>query len=412
MKKAAILILLLILANSHLSAQRSWFKINSPISGRHRAINFLSEDSGYVMGDSALYFSSDGGVTWKKRKLPTAYVRSMHFINIDTGTVKTLSGKIFHTVDGCNSWIENSFPGFDTLDVDLLAFRFAQQSEFGVLANICHKCSQGGLIPYTTNGGVDWYLRKSDFLLGNRAWDFIFRSPQVGIGIFDDGFSRPTFASTSDSGNNWTKSDSGLLKSNYSLSTIAYLQNGSWISTIENNPNESYIYRSVDDGDSWLHIFTVNREISSTVFYDNVGYAAVGIAIYSTSDYGATWIQDIFSENGFPYSFSVPSKDVAYYITDSTIFKTNRESSVEPNKSINDPNSLTTVITTSYLYLKFDLIPYVETVEIYDAIGRQVSSTQLPAEATSYRIDISNYATGMYLAKLRGKMYKFLKVGS
>ena len=104
------------------------------------------------------------------------------------------------------------------------------------------------------------------------------------------------------------------------------------------------------------------------------------------------------------------------YALDSFVIKTTDGGgpplSVKLSPSCDCNTKISPEIASGSVTISFDAVPSAESIEIYDAIGRQVSSAQIPAEATSYRIDISNYASGMYFAKLRSKMYKFVKIGN
>ncbi len=145
-------------------------------------------------------------------------------------------------------------------------------------------------------------------------------------------------------------------------------------------------------------------------------------AIHRSVDGGETWYTQL-CRNGYDPrlvskgGITTPTLKVAYAIgIDSQVYKTIDgggppfTSSVRLSPPCDCNTKLSPEIASGTVTISFDAVPSAESIEIYDAIGRQVSSAQIPAEATSYRIDINSYASGMYLAKLRGKMYRFVKI--
>jgi len=411
MKKTFISILFILIWSSGILAQHTWVKIHSPIVGRHQAIDFFSADSGYVMGDSALFFSYNGGSTWLERKLPDTKSKNMHFLNADTGVIKLLSGRIFHTVDGGISWQENVLDSINTLDIELYRFHFGQGSTFGFISNLCHKCYSyhGSLIPYTTNGGVDWSIRKTDGAY--QTWDLAFRSPQVGIGLFDNGIMRHFLASTNDSGNHWTRRDSGIEKilGDGYQATITSLQNGHWLASFGNTTFSSFFYTSTDDGVSWVHTSSVNSEVHSTAFFDNFGYAVVGFGIFSTTDYGNHWISDNDPLFAFPISLSVPSAQVAYCITDSVILKTDSRNKVNITALQSNVRVTFNPISSSADF-QFDALKKPTVFELFDILGRSLLRQQVSAGQASLHVNMQNMPAGIYFARLGGETVRFIKL--
>jgi len=48
-------------------------------------------------------------------------------------------------------------------------------------------------------------------------------------------------------------------------------------------------------------------------------------------------------------------------------------------------------------------------LEVYDAIGRKELDLEIPASTTSYRLDISQLASGMHTVKIGDKISRFIK---
>ncbi len=407
MKTTFVTLVVFLFCYSEVLAQHKWVKINSPIVGKHAVVDFFSADSGYLVIDSSLFFSSNGGTTWTSRPRLIDITTSLHFVNADTGVVIHYhSGKIFHTVNGGISWQESVLIGKDTLNVDLMQFVFQQGTSFGVISNLCYGCQnfKGGLLPYSTNGGIEWHLRETDFFY--QAWNFAFKSPKVGIGVFDNGFQMLFLGSTKDSGDHWVRSDSGIARRAGTEVSIASLKNGNWLFSLFDHVS-SLFYTSTDDGDSWNYTSSVQGEISSTTFFDSVGFTTD--YTYSTSDYGNSWVEEHIPSSHRVFQFSVPSTQVAYCITDSEIFKTDSKNAVTINK-LNLRFTLLSNPITSSADFQFEVLKAPEVFELFDLLGRQVLREELSAGQASLHLDMQSYPAGIYFARLGNETVRFIKM--
>jgi photosystem II stability/assembly factor-like uncharacterized protein len=417
--KTAVIVLSLVFASSSFG-QHKWVRLNSPAQGMHQAIDFFSSDAGYLIIDSLLYFSSDGGSTWSTGRLLPHYERDMfmHFSNTDTGTIHAfIPQDIYHTTDGGMTWVKNNSKLLDSLTVSLTFFNFSSGSLFGVIENKCSKCVdfRGGIIPFTTNGGIDWNIRKTDSSSKVAMDDvarFAFRSPKIGMAVLlDDVLGLFSVAVTTDSGAHWSRSDSGIQSSDMNVgntASINYLENGTWLASYYYWVSKySTFYTSTDDGMSWNYLSSIyNSHIQTTFFSDNVGFTVEGD--YSTSDYGRTWSKEDIPALARVKQFSVPSTRVAFCITDSEIFKTDLSNSVTMLSSVTTLQILFNPVY-SHADFTFETVAVPTSLEIFDALGRRVMAETIPAGTTSYRADVSRVAAGVYLARIGVKAVRFVK---
>jgi photosystem II stability/assembly factor-like uncharacterized protein len=409
MKFFFALLLPLLFGRGAIFAQHNWNKLNSP-PGTHKVVDFFSVDSGYLVVDSTLFLTTNGGITWLKRNAVPANTSFLHFLNADTGVANTgYSRRIFHTIDGGITWQQNLVGAVDSLDDELMTFNFHSGSPFGVISNICYKCDPGGAIPYTINAGIDWQLRRTDYF--SKAWQYVFKSPKTGIGVFDNGFLMPFLGMTNDSGRHWITSDSGINKPHgdgYQVS-LSYLNNGAWIvSFYDALFQSSFFYKSTNDGTSWDNISSVKDEVYSTTFFDSVGFTTE--SVYSTNDYGDTWIKENIPTSNRTFQFSVPSTEVAFCLTDSEIFKTDNKNSV----SLYNPLQTITLLSNpvaEFADLNFKPREKPGSIEIFDAIGRRVATAQIPANSTSYRFDVRSFSAGVYSVRIGERVMRFVKTG-
>ena len=211
---------------------------------------------------------------------------------------------------------------------------------------------------------------------------------------------------------------------------LLHLHDSTWLSGILNYPigktnNDFETIRDVG-----LNIIPQNRkcDIPGYVMSKSDSNNITAIyrrynSIYRSTDAGETWyLQRCKGGDASEWTgggLSTPTSLVGYAVgIDSQIYKTIDgggppfTSSVRLSPPCDCNTKISPEIASGSVTISFDAVPSAESIEIYDAIGRQVSSAQIPAEATSYRIDVSSYSSGMYLAKLRGKMYRFVKVGN
>lgn len=140
------------------------------------SLYFLDQNRGWAIGDkSILTETSDGGTTWTLRKVSSAAQKQVsaaeaiasedpvlydvHFVDAKSGWVVGEFGKIFHTIDGGQSWTEQeqSLLGQEVVDLlDLPTFfgvRFTD-NQHGLAAGL------DGKIARTQDGGASWKFEK------------------------------------------------------------------------------------------------------------------------------------------------------------------------------------------------------------------------------------------------------------
>jgi|GEM_PF-1628502 len=113
--------------------------------GDYYAVQFLSEDVGYLTGSSNIYKTTDGGATWTELPLDTyGSLFDVSFVNEQVGWV-TSSGTIYHTKDGGMTWEEQ----FQSSAIWINAITMLDSSNGWVVGNdgVILKTSTGGKIP-------------------------------------------------------------------------------------------------------------------------------------------------------------------------------------------------------------------------------------------------------------------------
>ncbi len=134
----------------------SWTKIKIDTKEILRKVFFSSSDIGWIIGDSSIFKTQDGGYTWDKSITFRAnQLHTMFFINENIGFV---------------------------------GGEFYSEPEFAMVLN------------HTTNSGKSWEKPNVDSVLANGILDFSFVQDSVGIAV---GYT--TLYKTYDFGKNWNK---------------------------------------------------------------------------------------------------------------------------------------------------------------------------------------------------------------
>ena len=126
----------------------SWTLIQSGTKAILRSICFINNNTGWAVGDSGIVLkTTDSGENWKRYSVGDPLYNmllSVHFIDNNYGWAVGGAGKIFKTTNGGTNWVMSSFSGNLMTDV------FFSDSSNGWI------CGTFGTILKTTNGGESW----------------------------------------------------------------------------------------------------------------------------------------------------------------------------------------------------------------------------------------------------------------
>jgi photosystem II stability/assembly factor-like uncharacterized protein len=198
------LLILIILFPAACLAQTGWVEVPSPIKGQLRSIQFFDDSNGYLLGDSNLFFTSDGGISWQKRSVPDAEMYNIHFLSKDTGFSIT-EKKLFVSSDGGSTW-KNILLLFPTSKYYLLDFTFPTETVGYIRAS---SYDINTFIPYTTDRDMTWQMRVLDgsYDIASLA----FSSSQTGLGVFNNAEPFDPFIQvTNDSAKTWSNQMTGI----------------------------------------------------------------------------------------------------------------------------------------------------------------------------------------------------------
>lgn len=169
--------LLIIIFNSNVSAQYSWFQLTNPLG----------------FGDDAM-------------------IGQIKFVSNAEGWISCYDGQLLHTTDGGGMWeIINPFPS-DTVErfcdpaINMSWIGNSHGWVIGTLGSL--GTPRGSVIYYTTNYGQGWQRKVLSTETGNVGVQVQFINQNIGwVVLFNFNTGMPTFLKSTDGGNTWAPID-------------------------------------------------------------------------------------------------------------------------------------------------------------------------------------------------------------
>ncbi|MFD1615503.1 WD40/YVTN/BNR-like repeat-containing protein [Gelatiniphilus marinus] len=291
-----------------------------------RTIHFVDNNTGFVGGyKGKLLKTIDGGISWSELETNTeTNFFGIDFIDNKKGFVVGAAGNCLE--NGCNPF---SAVMLKTLDggvtwekVSLNLNKKTELHSVHFVNNSIGFAIGNSSIIRTTNGGISWEEQSFDNT-GGIMGKIDFNGTQNGMVICNGGI----ILSTTNGGNSWqinsTLSGSGTISISLTQDNIAYVS--------ANNA----IFKSIDFGNSWVKLIN-----SATDHFDinfktkNLGFA-VGRGNYSGGDFGYDYGSISYTTNGgenwagnknivetgsFNQS-SFPSENIGYIVSSKKIVK-------------------------------------------------------------------------------------------
>lgn len=210
----------------------SWSQIKHKAFSRLLKLQFVSDKTGYALGERTLLKTIDKGETWTSLENPSVtypYGTNMLFINPQTGFIIGNESPVYKTTDGGKNWrvVLNNYNGATA--------GFFLNDQMGFLCG-----NAPNTIWKTTDAGESWET--------------------VNLNL-EESYNRKFVAI------HFTTDQKGLLFD-----------------------NKGNIYTSNDGGSSWTFNNAIESAPTSLYFYsENSGYVAIDGKLYKTEDGGETW---------------------------------------------------------------------------------------------------------------------------
>jgi len=258
----------------------SWFNISRIYGNEVLSIDFLDENIGfavgqhYTYGPGFIYYTTDAGFNWDVAYYQTyayAAVHDVFVLDITHGWAVGDDGNIFRIVYGFDHWSYVT-----SLPVDLLSVFFINQ-DIGW-------ASGWGKLYKSTNGGISWSEKQTG--VNTRIWDVLFLNQNEG---WATAYPNVLLHST-DGGETWIST----------IASIPFVYKLCFVSdSLGFVTGNSYILKTTDGGNNWASVLIPGASWFEGISFVNdfVGYIAGRYnKIYKTTDSGETWNAKILSE--------------------------------------------------------------------------------------------------------------------
>lgn len=256
----------------------SWTKVNG-FKQNFLDIAFANDNTGFVVGDSGLYKSSDGGYTWN---FVSSRIAGHPFIAVLSASTifSVLGDTLYKSFDGGKSFSTNQFT------------EGPLSRPYFININIGYLASTGeGTLFKTVDGGHTWSLAPgaSNLKLANSPKSLFFVNENTGWAA-DWGFVYRTNGST----NSWSQTSPNSEGIPLAYFPFAVDEQTIFISSPTIGINGTTIFKSIDGGQHYTKIAQLNSTrpehwVDLHFFDENEGYATAGKNAYKTVDGGNTW---------------------------------------------------------------------------------------------------------------------------
>ena len=271
-----LLIILIFIVPCKIFSQ--WITLNSGTVENLRSIYFINSETGYVAGEyGKMYKTINGGNSWDT--LNTGIIRdinSLYFFNESNGIACANEGMIIRTSNAGINW--TSIPGGVTGNLYAVSF----SSSRGVCAGA------DGTLLYSSNSGLNWTIAENGFFVIYYGADMLSENISFAAGV--NTIFQPFVAKSTNGGANWNFNNFYLNGNEGNLYDINFINENTGFAASGVFDGQGGISRTTDGGSSWsTQLF--ERQLYSIDFAGiNTGYC-VGLQglILKTTNEGLTW---------------------------------------------------------------------------------------------------------------------------
>ncbi len=348
--------------------------INTTYNYPFYRVQFINQDTGYVLSFQKLFKTTNKGVSWQIMNiaLSTAFV-NMYVLNTDTMWAvasESLTGGVYRTTNGGVNWDRQLDLGSQNPEKI-----YIYNARIGFISK---NMGSSGYVRKTTDGGTNW-----DLIVSNDYYlDIYFADSLTGWKSSAFGFKK-----TINGGLNWamqTLPGGGFIQTNPGISFSNINKDTIWSSggylLYPNNQTHGFLNRTTNGGDTWYFQIpdTSLNNVGGAVNFVNklVGWAtsASGSEIHTTT-----------------------GGDTIFYLG---MKKISSEIPKEFKLFQNYPNPFNPISNIKYQISKFSQVR----LEVFDIKGKLVSTLvnekQNPGEY-AVEFDGSNLSSGVYFYRIQ-----------
>ena len=393
-----------------------WNQATFPSSEDLHMVRFVSETTGWVVGENFVYKTTDGGANWETQDpVLGSGCEALYAIDSLTAIYADYTGYgIRRTTDGGTNWYYA-----DTTDYFYYDFKFVNEllgfAACGTVSSI-----DSGIVRRTIDGGQTWNTIASVYL-ANSGYDF------EGISFVDSlrGWAVSYMGwvyNTTDGGFNWTFQDSIVAIPNFSTPCrdIQFTSPDSgWI--VGGIAANTLIARTINGGLTWqtqnLDSFTTCSIREIEMLNSQLGWFAGsndgGAMLANTSNGGTNWMDQSPIQDALGFeSISMINESVGYTVgRNGRIYKTINGGGItnisEDHPTVSEfvlfqnyPNPLNPSTKISWQ----SPVGSWQTLKVYDVLGNEVITlVNEYRNAGNYEInfDASKLSSGVYYYQIR-----------
>jgi len=395
------IILLAHICNAQWSQQFTGYNFN------FTDVTFIDSVNGIIASYDGLLVTHDGGGNWTLHSYPDE-IYDVDFVN----------DSIVYAIGTNNdSVVFKSYNGGDSWKALLYSYSPGQEGDFinkdtGIIVT-GNLFMQQGSASTTKDGGVSW---QSSNFEGPFFWAKMFTSDSLKI--MGQGTSLPgaNFGESIDNGLNWEFPTTTFIFSDelYPWKRTYFFD---WLHGLYLLNRE---YESLDGGATWNEVKKIDTTVLLTTigFADNkVGYIAGNDAlgnlkIYSTSDSGKTWIENLIDINTTEtvFAFHCLDENHCYAVgTNGLFLKTTNGGGVSINE-IDQSNFMFTIYpnpATSQLEIILPQIYRSQRLIITNTLGQLIKQQEFSSNQIS--VEIANLPAGIYFLEVQIATGSFIK---
>lgn len=122
----------------------NWYNVNNFGGNTFWSVDFINQNTGWLISDSIIYKSTNGGNYWNLISVQSSYIRSIKFIDESNGyMINYNTRKLYKTINGGVNWVMSNLPGTGVYKIDFINLNTGY-------------CTGNTKLYRTTNSGTNW----------------------------------------------------------------------------------------------------------------------------------------------------------------------------------------------------------------------------------------------------------------
>lgn len=391
-----------------------WNQITSPSNENLLMVRFVSESTGWVVGENFVYKTTDGGNNWETQdSVLGSWCESLYAIDSLTVVYADDPRGIRRTSDGGATWYTT-----DTKDFYYFDFKFINNL-IGFAACGSVSAIDSGIVRRTIDGGETWASIASVYF-PNDGYEFdgiSFVDSLNGWAVSYTGW----VYNTTDGGFSWSFQDSVGLSNYFQYVPCRDIQfttsDSGWV--VGGLSGETLVARTTDGGQTWFTEILSGCSIREIEMINSqVGWFAGDnyvMNIAKTTNGGNTWVNQL-TQAGIE-SISMVNENVGYAVGDNgRVYKTTNggvtfiegeNSQSQPGEFIlfqNYPNPFNPSTKIKYKIANTGFV----NLKIYDVLGKEVATLinkEMNVGRYEVEFDAFGLPSGIYFYKLKAGFF-------